>query len=98
MWKKELRISQTHNGRNLDLFLERERWERERDESVFVKRREKVAREEGKGGVSNFEKRHNTDLFPFLVFKYISHLYYVLFYVFFIFSNGKRQKKNLYYY
>lgn len=57
-----------------------------------------MAREEGKGGVSNFEKRHNTDLFPFLVFKYISHLYYVLFYVFFIFSNGKRQKKNLYYY
>lgn len=52
-----------------------------------------MAREEGKGGVSNFEKRHNTDLFLFLVFKYISHLYYVLFYVFFIFSNGKRQKK-----
>lgn len=56
-----------------------------------------MAREEGKGGVSNFEKRHNTDLFLFLVFKYISHLYYVLFYVFFIFSNGKRQKNYLYY-
>lgn len=48
VWKKELRISQTHNGRNLDLFLERER-ERERWETI--------CKEEGEGGAWGKEGR-----------------------------------------
>ena len=86
----------TRNGRNLDLFF----GEGERDEMrvLFVKRREKVAREEGKGGVSNFEKKtqhRSLSLFSFQI--HFAPLLRTVLCFFFIFSNGKRQKNYLYY-